>query len=124
MLLSDLGYDSCELSVLLTDDFEIQSLNKEYRKKNKPTDVLSFSMGDERMLGDIVISVDTALEQANRLGHELSDECLRLLIHGLLHLLGYEHENVSAYQASKMKKKERELYQTIVKKYPEFFLNR
>lgn len=85
-----------ELSVRLTDDAVIHELNREYRHKDKPTDVLAFAMREAagadltpELLGDIVISVDTAARQARRgLFHEL----LFLCAHGLCHLLGYDHQ--------------------------------
>ena len=81
-----------EISLLLTDDENIQELNKTYRNKDKSTDVLSFPMEDKFMLGDIVISIDTAQNQANEREIELEREVAFLYIHGLLHLLGYDHE--------------------------------
>jgi len=91
-----------ELSVLLTDDASVRSLNRDYRNVDEPTDVLSFaqSEGDEferpegvsPHLGDVVISVDTARRQAADHGLSLQDEAAHLLVHGILHLLGYDHE--------------------------------
>jgi rRNA maturation RNase YbeY len=81
-----------ELSVLLCDDPFIADLNAQWRQKPEPTDVLSFEMGDDRMLGDIVLSLDTASRQAAERGHDLETELRVLLVHGLLHLLGYDHE--------------------------------
>ena len=85
-----------ELSVLLTDDEEIRHLNRSFRGKDSPTDVLSFPMnemvGGRRILGDVVISVDTAKRQAEEKGESLQLVLCRLLIHGILHLLGYDHE--------------------------------
>jgi probable rRNA maturation factor len=87
-----------DFSLLLTDDAEIHSLNREYRKKNKPTDVLAFAMHEGEFghlaganLGDIVISVETATRQCA--DHKLSvlDELTTLAAHGLLHLLGWDH---------------------------------
>ena len=83
---------STELSVLLTDDETIRDLNHRYRGKNSPTDVLSFSLDDEVMLGDIVISLDTAESKAAEGEVSLEEEVAFLFVHGLLHLLGYEHE--------------------------------
>ncbi|MCB0321120.1 MAG: rRNA maturation RNase YbeY [Bdellovibrionales bacterium] len=101
---------ACELSVLFTDDNEIQILNAQYRNKNAPTDVLSFSAqeGDpgpiplQQCLGDLVISVDTARRQAKEYGVTLNEELARLLIHGTLHLLGFDHENVEPAEAEAM----------------------
>ena len=94
--------DSAEVSVLLTDDETIKILNREYRDIDDSTDVLSFSqhegadefcgVQDENLLGDIVISVETAKRQAKERGVDLCDELDMLLVHGLLHLLGYDHD--------------------------------
>lgn len=81
-----------EISLLITNDETIHQLNKEYRQKDKPTDVLSFPMEDDIMLGDIVISLDTAKNQALEREIGLEREIAFLFIHGLLHLLGYDHE--------------------------------
>jgi probable rRNA maturation factor len=91
-----LGLSKAELSIVLVSDPQIRKLNKLYRNKDKPTDVLSFPIGEKvngwLILGDIVISVDTAKRQAQELGHSLEEELKRLLVHGLVHLLGYDHE--------------------------------
>ncbi len=91
-----LGLSKVELSIALVSDAQIKRLNKRYRNKDKPTDVLSFPIGEKvedwLILGDIVISVDTAKRQAQELGHSLEEELKRLLVHGLVHLLGYDHE--------------------------------
>ena len=89
--------ENAELSLVLCDDDFIQKLNRDYRGKNEPTDVLSFPMDEEqfeseiRLLGDIVISTETAARQAESLKHSPLLEVVFLLIHGLLHLHGYEH---------------------------------
>lgn len=82
-----------EVELLLTTDENIQVLNKRYRNKDKPTDVLSFSLNDPLHLGQLVISVDRAKIQAKQIGQPLEDELQFLFTHGLLHLLGYDHEN-------------------------------
>jgi len=91
-----------EVSILLTHDAEIRLLNKDYRGIDGPTDVLSFSQvegdefalpTDERPLGDVVISVETAKRQAEEQGHSLDEEIDVLVVHALLHLLGYDHDN-------------------------------
>ena len=84
--------DGEQLSLTLCDDEHIHALNREWRSVDKPTDVLSFPMDDEQLLGDLVISMDTAALQAEQRGHTLRDEVRVLLVHGLLHLLGYDHE--------------------------------
>jgi probable rRNA maturation factor len=91
-----LGLSKVELSIALVSDAQIKRLNKLYRNKDRPTDVLSFPIGEKvedwLILGDIAISVDTAKRQAKELGHSLEEELKRLLVHGLVHLLGYDHE--------------------------------
>lgn len=91
-LLAALDRRGAELSVLLCDDAFIRDLNLQWRQKDQPTDVLSFPMGDDVVLGDIVISLDTARRQAEERGHDLPTELRVLLVHGLLHLLGHDHE--------------------------------
>ena len=113
-LLAGLDLGDAELSVLLVSDDEMQRLNRDWRGKDRPTDVLAFAQGEgdggapEGLLGDVVISVDTARRQARTARHPLGREAERLLVHGLLHLLGYDHER-SAREAARMKRKEREL---------------
>jgi probable rRNA maturation factor len=116
-LMDAVGLPDCELSLTLTSDASIRKLNRDYRKKDRATDVLSFSQLEERgraridphtvrnregmPLGDVVISIDTALAQA-REDHVAPAQRLRtLLIHGFLHLLGYDHER-SAAEARRM----------------------
>jgi probable rRNA maturation factor len=82
----------CEVSVTVVGDEEIHELNKEYRGVDSPTDVLSFQSGDV-LLGDIVISIETARLQANEYGHSIEREVAFLTVHGMLHLLGYDHSN-------------------------------
>jgi rRNA maturation RNase YbeY len=81
-----------ELSLVLCSDDHIQGLNTQWRGKAAPTDVLSFPQEDEDFLGDLVISVPTAARQAAERGTPLGDELRVLMVHGLLHLLGYDHE--------------------------------
>ncbi|MDE7315615.1 MAG: rRNA maturation RNase YbeY [Mucispirillum sp.] len=81
-----------EISLLITDDETIRKYNKYYRHKDRVTDVLSFPMEDEIMLGDIAVSFDTAKRQAEEAGINVDRETAFLFIHGLLHLLGYDHE--------------------------------
>ena len=98
-LLAHLGLDPVILSVVLCTDAFIQPLNADWRGKDAPTDVLSFSQRegeggreDDPVLGDLVISLDTARRQAEELGHSALDELRVLLVHGLLHLLGHDNE--------------------------------
>lgn len=106
-----------EISVVLTDDEQMHVLNRDYRGKDKPTDVLSFSQlegepfaveAEDRIeLGDVVISVDTAKRQASAHGHSLQDELNLLLAHGILHLLGYDDETENG--AAEMRRHEIEI---------------
>jgi probable rRNA maturation factor len=86
------GLREAEVSVVLTDDPRIQAINLAWRGKDAPTDVLSFPQDDPRVLGDIVVSLDTARRASEELGHDLLTEVRVLLVHGLCHLLGYDHE--------------------------------
>jgi probable rRNA maturation factor len=97
-MLASLGLPHVELSILLCDDPTIRDLNRRYRKKNRPTDVLAFPMqegpappGQFGLLGDVVISVPTAARQAAERDRPIIEEVTFLLAHGLLHLLGYDH---------------------------------
>jgi probable rRNA maturation factor len=81
-----------EVNILLTGDAEIQQLNQQFRKLAKPTDVLSFPSADGLGGGDIAISIETARAQALELGHPLLTEVKVLILHGILHLAGHDHE--------------------------------
>ena len=113
--LTELGL-SGELSVLLVDDKAIRLLNRQWRKKDQPTDVLSFGQKPQaasrkpqagRTLGDVVISLDTARRQAREGGWPLAAELRRLLAHGILHCLGHDHQRPA--EALKMARAERRL---------------
>ena len=80
-----------EVSIAFVDDDAMTSLNRKFRRKNKTTDVLTFP-GDDRFLGDIVISIDQARRQAADEKHSLATEVRYLILHGILHALGYDHE--------------------------------
>ncbi len=102
-----------EIEVIITDNESIQELNQEHREMNKPTDVLSFPMDAPfteqsifgMPLGSIVISADLVEEKANEFGHTVQDELSLLFIHGLLHLLGFDHET----DDGEMRAREREI---------------
>lgn len=94
--------DMAEVSLMLTDDESIHEMNREYRGIDRPTDVLSFALEEgeeeeifggpeENLLGDIIISVETAVRQAEEYGHSVEREMSFLALHGMLHLLGYDH---------------------------------
>jgi rRNA maturation RNase YbeY len=113
-LLRALGRDDAELSVLVVSDRAMRALNRRWRGRDRPTDVLSFAQQEGAagvpggLLGDVVISVDTAARQAAERGASLGREADRLLVHGLLHLLGYDHERSPA-EARRMQRRERTL---------------
>ncbi len=121
-LLVALELPSAEVSLVLCDDPTIRELNREWRKLDKATDVLSFPqeegeefpvvMGEEeesppQFLGDIVISVETCASQAEEWGHSLEEEAIRLWIHGFLHLCGYDH--LTEEETLEMRQREQEL---------------
>jgi rRNA maturation RNase YbeY len=113
-LLALLNQKRAELSVALVGDKEMRPLNARYRGKDRTTDVLSFFVTDQpkappRLLGDVIISVEQARRQAKAREQTLKREMATLLIHGVLHLLGYDHER-SERQAKKMFALERKLY--------------
>jgi rRNA maturation RNase YbeY len=117
-MLDVLGLGAAELSLVIVSDRVMHDLNREWRGKDRPTDVRAFAQGDgaapapDGLLGDVVISVDTARRQAAALGHSLVVEADRLLVHGLLHLLGYDHERSPA-EARRMQRKERAVLRAI-----------
>lgn len=97
-----LNREDLKLNLIIIDDEEIQGLNKQYRNRNKPTDVLSFTYIDlndqkdvvnEDCVGEIFISMETAIRQAGEKGHSLEKEMEILFVHGLLHILGFDHQN-------------------------------
>lgn len=101
-ILATLDYEGkeghSEVSVTFTDNEGIRAINREYREKDAPTDVLSFPLFEEgadgtRMLGDIVISLEKCRAQAEEFGHSFERECAFLAVHSTLHLLGYDHVN-------------------------------
>lgn len=112
------GFESIELSILFCNDEFIRKLNKEWRDEDHATDVLSMSQHVPElklpilMLGDIVISVETAARQAEERGHSLLDEIRILMVHGLLHLLGFDHE-ISEEAEAEMEKNEEFLLQSL-----------
>ena len=99
------------VDVLLADDATLRGLNKTFRGKNKATDVLSFpaAENDQAVAGDLAISLDTAARQATTYGHELGDEVRILLLHGLLHLSGLDHETDDGEMAAREAELRREL---------------
>jgi len=105
-----------ELSIAVTDDETVRALNRRYRREDAPTDVLSFSLEERagfppaagpRPLGEVVISYQTARRQGDAAGHSVDDELAHLLTHGILHLLGYDHERPA--EAREMRAREEAL---------------
>ena len=115
-----------EVSILLTADADIRKLNQQFRSIDQATDVLSFPQNAEEdppipgelILGDIAVSLDTAQVQAKEHGLTFEEEIILLLIHGILHLLGYDHE-ISEQEEEKMRSKTRELFNLV---FPEKIL--
>ncbi len=100
---------NCEISVTFTDNENIRELNREYRDIDRETDVLSFPMedeGDDIVLGDVVISLEKAKEQAGEYGHSLEREISFLCVHSCLHLLGYDHETGEEDEKEMFKRQE------------------
>lgn len=112
---------NCEISITLVDDKTIKEINKKYRDKDEETDVLSFPLGVDKnydfnekrevILGDIVISIETALNQARMYNNTIKREIAFLTVHSMLHLLDYDHE-----KSEKIRKEVREKEETILKK--------
>ncbi|MDR3552226.1 MAG: rRNA maturation RNase YbeY [Clostridia bacterium] len=110
---------SAEINVTFVDDAQIRELNLHYRKKDSATDVLSFPMGENGkfdknpdtgalVLGDVVISLERAKDQAAKYGHSMQREVSYLTVHSMLHILGYDHE-AGGIEAMKMREKEEQI---------------
>ncbi len=119
-ILNESGLLESELSLLFVNDLQIQALNQRYLRRDKPTNVLAFPMrkGEfsalhPQLLGDIVISVETAKRQSNRFGLDETGMIILLMIHGVLHLIGFEHEGTKA-EARKMATRQKELFQRVI----------
>ncbi|MEA3428807.1 MAG: rRNA maturation RNase YbeY [Thermodesulfobacteriota bacterium] len=115
VILSALGCPDGELSILIVDDFQIEELNRSYLNRSGPTNVIAFPMREgefsnitPRLLGDVVISLETAMREGKLAKISMEDRFDQLLIHGILHLFGYDHEK-SKEEADKMGKKSNEL---------------
>lgn len=116
-ILELLHHEDAELSLALVGNAEIRELNARFRHKDSPTDVLSFPVEEVpppglSLLGDVIISVEKAEEQAKDRQRTLNEELATLLIHGALHLLGYDHER-SAREARVMRAMEKKLYRAL-----------
>ena len=118
-ILDALGNPKGELSILLLDDAQIAILNRDYLHRDGPTNVIAFPMREgeftevnPELLGDVVISLETAEKEGLAVGQGWQDRLSELLIHGILHLFGYDHENSEA-EAEKMETKARELLELL-----------
>jgi probable rRNA maturation factor len=119
-ILAELGLLDAELSLLFVNDLQIQALNQRYLRRDKPTNVLAFPMrkGEfsilhPHLLGDIVISIETAKRQSNRFGLNEMGMIILLMVHGVLHLIGYEHEGTKK-GAREMAVRQKELFRRVV----------
>jgi probable rRNA maturation factor len=121
-LLRHAELDALELSIVLCDDAFIQDLNRTWRDKDEKTDVLSFPMESDALLGDLVISLPTAERQALGLGHTLEQELRVLLVHGFLHLLGYDH--IEPADATEMRDAEGRMLRDVLGRDPTGLIER
>ena len=119
VILNGLDYPDGEISILLVDDPQIAALNQDYLKRPGPTNVIAFAMreGDysqisPHLLGDVVISMDTAAKEAQDAGISMERRVDELLVHGILHLFGYDHEK-SEEDDRRMEEKSRELLERL-----------
>ncbi|MFA5515660.1 MAG: rRNA maturation RNase YbeY [Desulfuromonadales bacterium] len=124
-ILSVLGCDDGELSVLIVDDEQIREINRDWLQRDRPTNVISFSMREGEggqiqpgLLGDVIISAETAARDAADAGAAYADELHFLLLHGILHLLGYDHERGTEAEALRMEEKERAIFSLIKEEFP------
>jgi probable rRNA maturation factor len=120
--LTELGLLDAELSVVLVDDARIRDLNRRYLNRDKPTNVLAFPMREgefstlhPNLLGDLVISVEMAKRQSGRSGLSKMEMVILLMVHGVLHLIGYEHERTKK-GAREMSLKQKELFRIATQK--------
>jgi probable rRNA maturation factor len=116
-ILELVGRDGVELSLALVGNAEMQRLNAKYRQKNYPTDVLSFATDESlpvesRLLGEVIISVEKAAQQAKERRRTLEEEMITLLIHGIVHLLGHDHER-SSKEARVMDRLEKKIHRQL-----------
>jgi probable rRNA maturation factor len=119
-LMREIHCEESELGLLLVDDDQIREFNRAYLNRDRSTNVISFAMREgefsdinPQLLGDIILSVETAHRDAAAGRLDFMDEVEFLIIHGLLHLLGYEHENTTVKEARRMKVRERELFSLL-----------
>ncbi len=119
-VLKAIGRPEATLSVVVTDAGGIRVFNRDYLNRDRPTNVISFSMsegehiaGDDAYLGDVVLSVDAAMDESVKFGYDPGEMLLLYLIHGILHLSGYDHEGVDEATAKEMEEKQVELLRAL-----------
>jgi probable rRNA maturation factor len=114
-VLVELEIVELDLEIELLDDRQIAELNEKFFSRPWPTNVISFPQGrDEAHLGDIVVSVETARRETKELGYSLEEGVVYYLIHGILHLLGFEHVGVDAQEAADMESRQDELFDLVL----------
>ena len=125
-ILSVSGCPDAELSILIVGDRRIRQINRDYLQRDKATNVISFAQqegekvgGEGLLLGDVVISAATAARDAAEAGLPLASELYFLLLHGILHLLGYDHERSGAAEAARMEAREEEIFALLCAEFPE-----
>jgi probable rRNA maturation factor len=119
-ILSASACPDAQLSILIVDDAQIQEVNRDYLGKDRPTNVISFAMQEGEgggvqpgLLGDVVISAETAARDADEAQTTFESELYFLLLHGILHLLGYDHERGTQAEAKRMEAREQEVFSLI-----------
>lgn len=119
-----MGCPEAELSILVVDDAQIRVINRDYLQRDKSTNVISFAMQEGEgagiqptLLGDVVISAETAARDAAEAGLPFASELYFLLLHGILHLVGYDHERGTEAEAAIMEAKEREIFALLQQEF-------
>ena len=123
-ILSASACPDAQLSILIVDDAQIQEVNRDYLGKDHPTNVISFAMQEGEgggvqpdLLGDVVISAETAARDADEAQTTFESELYFLLLHGILHLLGYDHERGTPAEAKRMETREQEVFSLILEEF-------
>lgn len=119
-----MGCPEAELSIVIVDDAQIREINRDYLQRDKSTNVISFAMQEGEgagiqpsLLGDVVISAQTAARDAEEAGLPFSSELYFLLLHGVLHLVGYDHERGTEQEAAEMEAKEQEIFALLQQEF-------
>lgn len=119
-----MGCPEAELSIVIVDDAQIRVINRDYLQRDKSTNVISFAMQEGEgagiqptLLGDVVISAETAARDAAEAGLLFASELYFLLLHGILHLVGYDHERGTEAEAAVMEAKEREIFALLQQEF-------